>query len=307
MHASPASDAPAASTTPADLGPVLLEQRMTHGIGLLFVFGGALFAGLGGLAFVLPARGNAAVLQITGAVFAVVGLLYVAAGLHRIWTWRGAALFLHAGGIRRRRGGQESIIRFEDVREMRHASTRVLVHGSYAGTVENLSVRTGDRGEWLYFQRKIEEQTGLATGYRETSPVQQAAARVSALLAAGMARRLEAGQSVPWTSRMRLRPDGVELSRTRWYECEASDLVRRQPRWQFYPWDQIERTQIDQGVLFVWVKGQRTPRQRVVVSEVNFQPGYGLFATLPRARFAARLTNTRHRPCNCGPRIGPRT
>ena len=64
------------------------------------------------------------------------------AGVHQIWTWRDGVLFLHECGIRRRRAGQESVVRFDQVAEMKYQSTRVFVNGSYGGTIENLSVRT---------------------------------------------------------------------------------------------------------------------------------------------------------------------
>ena len=88
--------------------------------------------------------------------------------------------------------------------------------------------------------------------------------------------------------------DGVELSRTRWYECELVDLFRRQPRWEFFSWDKVDRTRSSiRALLFVWVKGQQTPRCAVLTGEVNFQPGYALFAAAIQQSDAAAASKGR--------------
>jgi hypothetical protein len=266
-----------------DLGPVILEQKATHAIGVVYLGAGGIFAGLGLAVLLFPMAVNRTAELATGGVFVALGVAYAVAGVLRIWKWRGGGLFLHERGIREHRAGRDSVVRFDAVEEMKYQSTRVLVHGSYGGTVERLSVRPDTPGaQWLYFQRKWMEKTGLATGYTQTSEVDRVARTISSMLAQRMSERLAAGETVAWTSRMRLHRDGIELSRTRWYECELGDLFRRQPRWEFFAWNQIERTEVNQGLLFLWVKGQRTPRLRVLAGEVNFQSGYALFAAALR-------------------------
>ena len=263
----------------ADLGPVILQQKATHGIGAVYLGAGGMFLGLGSAALLFPMAVNRTAELAIGGVFVALGLAYLVAGILRIWKWRGGALFLHERGIREHRAGRDSVVRFDQVADMKYQSTRVFVHGSYGGTVERLSVRPGGAGgQWLYFQRQWKEKTGLATGYTETSEVDRVARSISHIIAQRMSARLAGGETVPWTSRMRLNRDGVELSRTRWYECELSDLFRRQPRWEFFAWNEIDRAEFNQGVLFLWVQGQKTPRLRVLTGDVNFQSGYALFA-----------------------------
>ncbi len=261
-----------------ELGPLLLEQHATHGIAIVYLLCGGLVLAFGLVCMAVPWAAAPPAMFSTGLALAVSGACVLAAGAWRVWSWRASGLFLHERGIRQQRAGRTSILQFADVAEMRYQSTRIFVNGSYGGTVEHLGVRAAGDGPWLFFQRRKQEKTGLATGYTEASEVDRAARAVCALLVPRWSQQLAAGQRLPWTTRMRLAQDGVELSRTRWYECELADLFRRQPRWEFFTWDQIERTQINQGVLYIWIKGQSTPRQRVLVGEVNFQPGYTLFA-----------------------------
>jgi membrane protein implicated in regulation of membrane protease activity len=279
MTAVPACTSFAPDEADAHLGPVILQQKATHAIGMVYLCGGVVLLMVGFCCLLIPAFVERTAELVIGGSCVVLGLAFLIAGVYQIWTWRDGVLFLHERGIRRRRTGQESVVRFDQVAEMKYQSTRVFVNGTYGGTVENLSVRTRNPdGQWLYFQRRREEVTGLATGYVEASEVDRVSRNISNLLLPRMSNRMMAGESVPWTSRMRLKRDGVELSRTRWYECELVDLFRRQPRWEFFSWDKIDRAQFNQGTLFVWVKGQKTPRLRVLTGEVNFHPGYTLFA-----------------------------
>ncbi len=278
MNAVPSRAKSVPTDAATDLGPIIREQKATHAIGAIYVGGGAVLLAVGVFCLLMPLVERRAELTI-GGICTGLGLAFVIAGGYRIWTWRGGVLYLHERGIRRHRAGQESIVRFDDVQEMKYQSTRLFVHGTYGGTVEHLSVRTGDPdGQWLSFQHRRQEKTGLATGYLEFSDVGRVSHSITNLILPRMARRLAAGDTVSWTSRMRLNRNGVELSRTRWYEREFGDLFRRQPCWEFFAWQYIDRAHFNQGVFFVWVKGQETPRLRVLIGDVNFHPGYALFA-----------------------------
>ena len=207
---------------------------------MVYLLCGGLVLAFGLVCVAVPKVAAPPAMFSTGLVFAASGACVLAAGAWRVWSWRASGRFLHERGIRQQRAGRTAILQFADVAEMRYQSTRVFVNGTYGGTVEHLGVRAAGEGPWLFFQRRKQEKTGLATGYTEASEVDRAARAVCALLVPRWSQQLAAGGRLPWTTRMRLARDGVELSRTRWYECELADLFRRQPRWQFFTWDQIE-------------------------------------------------------------------
>jgi hypothetical protein len=281
------------------LGPVILEQKATHGIVLLFILLGTTLSGAGFSFFFVtrPGQNEIDLLQIIlAAVFILCSLACVVLALVKLWRDRGFALYLHSRGIRERRAWGDSVVLFRDVEEMKFQAIRVFVHGAYGGTVEHLAVRTaGPEGKMLYFQRKRQE-AGKGKGPDEPSDVNQIATRISGAIAEKMTARLAKLETLAWTPRMRLNLVGIEIEPQHWWERDLRDMAKSIAgwfRWMDGPgdawprldWGQIEGMTIENGIFRLWAKGEPRPRIQVLTGAPNFHPGYAVaMALLQQAR-----------------------
>ena len=116
-----------------DLGPVILEQKATHAIVVLFLLLGAALSasGLPLFSVTLPGQMRIGPPQIClGAVFILGSIACVVGALRKLWRDRGLTLYLHTGGIRERRAWGESVVLFREVDELKfQKATVVFVHG----------------------------------------------------------------------------------------------------------------------------------------------------------------------------------
>ncbi len=276
-------EAPAES--PDNLGPVVLEQKATHATALVMLLLGGLMTPMSlALAFITP-PGKAAVspgqLIIALGSALVMGLLPLGYGLYLLWRDRGLILYLHEHGLRERRRGRESTIRFDDAEELTFQSTRVYVNGVYSGTVERLAVRSSrPEPRSLFFQHKRRETSGMATGYEETGEVGRIANRVASALSRRMAGRLQRGESVAWTPRLRLSRGGIAVSpRQNAWQGGLPQPFKAQTsphggKWEVIPWERVAKVDTDQGVFRLWVEGQSRPFVQLPTGLPNFHPGY---------------------------------
>lgn len=279
----PPDEAPA--EPPDALGPVVLEQKATHATALVMLLLGGLMTPMSlALAFLTPPGKDAVspgqlIIALGSAV--VMGLLPLGYGLYLRWRDRGLVLYLHEHGLRERRAGRESVLRFADAEEMTFQSTRVFVNGSYAGTAERLAVRPGRPGaKGLFFQHSRRETSGMATGFAEMGEVERVANRVASGMARRLAERIQRGDTVAWTPRLRLSAEGVAVSRKP--DPFRGDLAQtlkaltspRKDEWEVIPWDRVARIDTDQGIFRLWVEGQSRPLVQVPTGLPNFHPGF---------------------------------
>jgi hypothetical protein len=271
-----------------ELGPLILEQKATHAIAWLFTGLGCLLllTGVLLLNFVRPGQPKAGLPEM-----ALMGTFFVCAlgclglGVFKRWRDRGFALYLHAEGIREQRASGEAIILFRDAEELKFQSTRIFVHGAYGGTVEHLAVRTSDpESRMLYFQRKLQEP-GKGKGPSVSGAVDQIASRIAGAIAEKMAARLNKQETLPWTSRMRIRLRGLEIEPRRWWELDLCDMGRAiagwfrwsegaRGHWPFLEWNEIDRMAIENGMFRLWARGEPRPRIQTPTGGENFHPGY---------------------------------
>ncbi|HVV99123.1 MAG TPA: hypothetical protein VHB77_02215 [Planctomycetaceae bacterium] len=286
------AQAPAAVVAgPSGLGRLIHEQPTNHGIAIVYLICGALGTGLG-LACGLGLPHDVPILIVSGVVGAG-GLFYLIAGVLRLWKFRGFKVALYEHGILEHKAGRDEIVQFRDADEVTFGSTRLFVNGTYAGTIERLTVKTvGPRGKTLSFQRKRQEQTGFATGYNERSDVEDVAHRISADVANRMHERLRRGESVSWTPRMRLTPRGIDIVPPRWWEDLAA-LFQRRP--VSATWEQIERTNFEQGFFELWIRGTKRSAIKLPVQSPNFHAGWLIAATVLQAQSEQRKVEAENR------------
>jgi hypothetical protein len=263
---------------------------------MLFLLLGAALSGLGlPLFFVtLPGRMQIGPPQmILGAAFIVGSLACMGFALLKLWRDRGFALYLHRGGICERRAWGDCVVLFRDVEELKFQATRVFVHGTYAGTVEHLAVRTGPDERMLYFQRKRQE-AAKGKGPSEASEVDQ----LAMLIAGAMAARLAKKETLAWTPRMRLNREGVDIEPQHWWERDLRDMAKSivgwfrwkegaGDAWSRVTWDQIDRMTIENGIFRLWAREEPRPRIEISTGAPNFHPGYIVAKEFLRKALAA--------------------
>ena len=274
----PASYSAEDAFEPADLGPVLQETRTNHGRAVVAVLGGLLLSALGALCFTFtpPGQAEAAIYQwVIGGLFLVWGACALVAGVVLFRRYRGFTLYLHEHGVRQVVRGREYVIPFADAEELTFQSMRIVVNGTYGGTVERIGVRTGEPGgSMVYFQRKYEEKTGRETGYRTSTEAERLGGRIAARIAGKLAARLDRGESLAWTPKMRIDPRGVEV---------PNGWGGR----RFVEWERIARVAVDKGVFRLWVEGRRGPVVALWTGLPNFLPGFLLVTSILNQQAAA--------------------
>jgi hypothetical protein len=290
IHATMAQ-APPADNRATGLGRLILEQPTNHGIATVYLICGVVGTGLG-LACGIGMPHDVPLLVVSG-VIGVFGLFYLVAGLLRLWKFRGFKVALYENGILEHKAGHNRIVQFRDAEEIAFASTRLFHNGAYMGTIERLTVRTaGPQPQKLSFQRKWQEKTGFTTGYSEQSDVENAANRISADIAARLQERLQRGESISWTPRMRVTPRGIDIIPAPWWE-DLGALFQRRPT--SAPWEQIDKTRIDQGYFELWIRGTKSPAIRVSAQLPNFQPGWMIVAGIVQRQSEQRKVEAENR------------
>ena len=276
----------------SDLGPSLVRRGADRSVA---IFGVVLGAAL--VLMVIPVAPDWATpglldrpRDLGAAIMAAAGLAVVAAGFVKIGLDRGAYVDVCERGVRRVRRGRESVVRLEDVEELIYEQARRYANGAYADSREVLTLRPGARGRPITLKRRWRETTGFATDYVESTPMRRASERIARAIGARMAERLARGESVDWTSRMRLVPGGVEVAWRPWLERTPFELVRalvsprawldrwRRP-WTRLAWDEVDRVEVERGIFSLRARGGRRPCVEVPTGSPNFFPG--LLAAAP--------------------------
>jgi hypothetical protein len=295
--------------TDPNLGPLVLEQKATHAIALFLTGTGVLLFLFGILLFFFTRPGQNIVViraMIVGSILIVCSLPCCILGLARLWRDRGFALELHTRGIRERRVSGDSVVYFREARELTFQATRIFVHGTCAGTVEHLAVRTGGpEPKALYFQRKKQEPENRM-GPGEPSAVDRIAMTIARAIAERLSSRLDKGETLPWTRRMRISLHGLEIEPQRWWERDLRDMARSlagwfrwaegsRGGWPSVTWDHIDRMTIEAGVFRLWANGEPRPRLQILTGLPNFHPGYLVAINLLEAA-RARMSDDRRLP-----------
>jgi hypothetical protein len=90
-------------------------------------------------------------------------------------------------------------------------------------------------------------------------------AHISKVLAAAWLEALSAGNPVPWTANLRLLPDGIEF--------RPSGMFGHKD-WTKAAYSDLAGTNMDKGVFYLFLKGQKGACTSEQVSASNFFPGY---------------------------------
>ena len=244
-----------------DLGPVILEKRPSPRPADFFLVVAVLFL----IATVLiPFTADFRTGIVAGPLCAGLGALFGILGIVYVLTNAGKASYLHERGLRVRDGKGWRIVRYQDVTEMTFRATRMFTNGAYTGTLQEIGLKTDEaESKPLVFKHSYREKAGLATGYRDATPLNHLCDVLTGLIARRMTERLGRGESVAWTSAMQIGKRGVAV-------------VSRAGAVDEIDWDRITRVDVERRIFRLWEVGSEKPRVQIPVGGPNFFPGYAL-------------------------------
>jgi hypothetical protein len=260
------------------LGPLVLEQQGTHATAWTCIILGMGCLLLGSLLLVITRPGTVGIpvaQLVIGAIFLVAGGLSLFIGIWRRSYYNGFKLYLYRHGVQEVLSGRTTTAFFEDAQILTYAIVRVFSNGVYVGTVEKIGIETAlPEPKSLYFQRKLLE----ANPHRpaESTEIERLVQEIAKLLARRMAKLIETGERLDWTSRMTLSRNGLEIKPASWWEKDLGDILTGKSHSERVAWDQIEEIRIENGVFSLRIQGQAKPAVKVFAASPNFYPGYAI-------------------------------
>ncbi len=271
-------------TLAGELGPVLLDQKVaqpdavtTLVASVVFLIVGVVLMAVGGAQF----DGHLSFVLGLGALLGLLGSVIFIVTFRTYWSKRGIRQFVHERGLREASARGAICIGYDEADELEYSVTDHYHQGAYAGTVDRFGLRTaGAAGKEIVYRRVRRKRD-------EPTPFPPIVEEVSARLAGRLAEAIRRGESVRWTSKMTIHPDGLTLAARPWTERPGLAKFRREQPSQV-GWDDIEKIDVDEGFCRVRLKGSSRPRLTVEVGEPNFHPGYRVVAEIIRAQAASR-------------------
>jgi hypothetical protein len=235
------------TTTP--LGPLVAKERgdLTLTLLLLIVGVPAFLIALPGVFLQNPI---ASAVCLTGLVASLAGMYLLPANWYHITAF-------HEHGIRRGPPGREATYLYQDVVDMAYNIRRLERGGIQFGRCY-LRLRTGPAGgKLLRLTVTYKDKPGLTT----SRDVERILSMIADYIADHMAEQIARGASVPWTDRMRLNAQGIELRNP----AGAYELIQ---------WSRISQLDRDDESLRLWVDGEPQVKVQAAMDEPNSLPGY---------------------------------
>jgi hypothetical protein len=239
------------SPDPEGLGRVLFERRRGNWWMVLVV---GLLVMAGGTGLLLDAE------LIVGSIIVTIGVGLVAYA----FNLRSSYFRCHQRGVCMTGWVENREIRFEEVDVFTYSATRHFVNGAYSGTA--FVFKFVPRPETA--KKSISFSMTLQSSDQEMELLRDHIARV---VAARMLREVAAGSPVMWTAFLRFLPEALE-------HTPSGFLGRKAP--VQIPYSSISGFNMNQGVFFIFVKGQDRAVIQVQCAEPNFFPGYLLLTSL---------------------------
>ena len=267
-----------------DFGPLLLDQKVaqpdavtTLVASVVFLIIGAVLMAFGGAEF----DGHISFVLGLGTLLGVLGSVIFAVTFRTYRLKRGTRQFVHERGLIEGSAREVISIAYDEADELEYRVTDRYHNGVYVGTYDHFALRTaGAPAREIIFRgarRKREEPTPFP-------PIVDA---ISARLAARFAEAIGRGESVRWTTKMTIHPDGLTLGPRPPGERPGLAMFRKEPPTRV-GWDDIDKIELDEGFFRLRLKGRSGPRLTVEAGEPNFYPGYRVVAETLRARAASR-------------------
>jgi hypothetical protein len=241
----------------ATLGRVLFERKPTFGtrIGLMLL-GIALF--------------------LVGCIFVLIGLapnndpLNILAGIPFVISGAGFVFWGYAQGFRSFRCHERGVVqttmrsrkelRYEETGSFTYSATRHYHNGAYIGTSIAM--------HFVPLAESTAQKISFGTSVKnEDAAIEELRSFISRAIAGRMARRLAEGHEVPWTPNLTFVPDGIVY--------RPPGFIGRKDAKQLSYVD-YGGWNMDQGVFYLFRKGEKKAVTNEQASALNFYPGFFL-------------------------------
>jgi hypothetical protein len=152
----------------------------------------------------------------------------------------------------------DKMLPYKDVATFTYSAVRHYHNGAYVGT--HLSMKfdpvAGSGSSAISYSTTVQAVDDDLDELRDT---------ISGILAENMIQQLATNQTVPWTTNLTFQREGIQYRPAGW-------ISRGEP--QFMKYDDYGGYNIDQGVFYLYFKGQQKPITNEQTSAANFFPGF---------------------------------
>jgi hypothetical protein len=162
----------------------------------------------------------------------------------------------------------DKMLAFKDVASFTYTAVRHYHNGAYVGT--NLSMKfdaqPGSGSSSISYSTTVQAVDDALDELRDM---------ISGILAENMIQQLATNQIVPWTNNLTFQREGIQYRPAGW-------ISRGEP--QFMKYDDYGGYNIDQGVFYLYFKGQQKPITNEQTSATNFFPGFFMLLRMLHVR-----------------------
>lgn len=237
---------------PTTLGRILFERRPKLSTRLLAYAGGGLLALIGLILLFVPEVEA----KLAGLGLGTLGVLCLVWGYsmgHMVFQCR-------ERGVRKAGLFGQQELRWVDVGTFTYSATRHYHNGVYVGTQVSLN--------FVPVAEVKAPKIGYSTTImNEDSSLEELRNFIAKAIAARMGARLSAGESVPWTKNLTFTPEGIQF--------RPQGFIGRKEV-QLLSYADCSGHNMEQGVFYLFRRGEKKAVMNEQVSAPNFFPGYFL-------------------------------
>lgn len=257
LHSNAAEGATHGDDPPSNLGRVLFERKPSFGtlmilkvLGIALLVMGCIFVAAG------IAVNQEPVIILVGVAFIVGGVGFL------FWSYtQGFQSFrCHERGVVQTAMRSRKELRYEETGSFTYSATRHYHNGAYVGT--SIGMHFVPLAESA--AQKISFKTSVKN---EDAAIEELRNYISRAIAGRMAKRLAEGQEVPWTPNLTFVPDGIVY--------RPPGFIGRKDAKQLSYVD-YGGWNMDQGVFYLFRKGEKKAVTNEQASALNFYPGFFL-------------------------------
>ena len=182
------------------------------------------------------------------------------AGVVTLWNRRVNLFRCHAFGVAHTTPRGVTKLAYGSIGRFTYSGIRQYVNGSYTGTTVTMNFEPLEEtdAEPIRYSATFQNADDELDNLRDF---------ISRVIASHMLRRLQSGQTVLWTGRMRFLPDGLELTKSGWFGKGESIHL---------PYNMIGQYDLTNGVFRISARDQAKWLIDEPVSQPNFFPGFVL-------------------------------